>query len=95
MAFENGEKNCAESMLPSAIQQELAEFESGDILFMVPVEWAEVPFELFHVAGEFLCRRFAVGDTFFWVLAQAPAEKASTTTPTAGASLLVFHEIAY
>jgi len=54
-------KKCAESILPSAIQLELAKFESGDILFMVPAQWAEIPFELLHVTGEFLCKRFALG----------------------------------
>jgi CHAT domain-containing protein len=52
---------CAESILPSLIQQELTKFESGDILFMVPAQWAEIPFELLHVTGEFLCKRFALG----------------------------------
>lgn len=54
-------KKTAEKLLPAAIKSDLEKYASGDLLFMVPEEWAEVPFELLFVSDDFLCKRFMIG----------------------------------
>jgi CHAT domain-containing protein len=54
-------KKTAQGLFPTEIKSNLEKFTSGDLLFMVPEEWADVPFELLYIADDFLCRRFAIG----------------------------------
>jgi hypothetical protein len=54
-------KTAAEALFPVVIRNDLEKYTSGDLLFMVPEEWADVPFELLYVADDFLCRRFSIG----------------------------------
>jgi len=49
------------SLFPRSVLNEIATYHGGDILFMVPEQWAEVPFELMYLPGGFLCRTFSVG----------------------------------
>lgn len=49
------------ALLPDRIVAELDRADGGDVLFVVPPEWADVPFELLTTEMGFLGERFRVG----------------------------------
>ena len=55
-----GSTACKE-ILPDEIRRKLTAFDGGDVLFMVPLEWADFPFEILHIPTGFLGQRFQIG----------------------------------
>ncbi len=53
--------NAAKEILPKEIQTELEQASGGDVLFVVPPEWASVPFEMFSLGKYFLGEKYRMG----------------------------------
>jgi hypothetical protein len=66
-----------EKLLPLGILKEIEDAQKGDILFMVPPEWADVPFELLCTSRGKLGLLFSVGTIIRSWSEQAPLAKAS------------------
>ncbi len=50
-----------EKIFPDKIIRQFEDSDEGDILFMVPVNWADIPFELFFYSKGFLGQLFRIG----------------------------------
>lgn len=55
-----GSNTCKE-VFPDEITRKLSSYDCGDILFMVPLGWADFPFELVYLQKRFLGQRFHIG----------------------------------
>jgi hypothetical protein len=64
-------------LFPETIIRELSGYDDGDILFMVPPEWADVPFEIFSLPNGLLGESFLVGTIIRTAIAMLPAKQHS------------------
>lgn len=53
--------NISNEIFPDEIIRKLSSYDCGDILFMVPLGWADFPFELVFLQKKFLGQRFHIG----------------------------------
>lgn len=53
--------NACKEIFPDEITRKLSTYDCGDILFMVPLGWADFPFELIYLQKRFLGQRFHIG----------------------------------
>jgi hypothetical protein len=67
--------NVCKSLFPDEIIHKLSMYESGDILFIVPVQWADVPFEIICMSSYFLGERFQVGTIISTGISQGPEKQ--------------------
>jgi CHAT domain-containing protein len=70
--------------MPEAVVKELSRCSRGNILFEVPADWAEFPFENLVVSGKFLCLTYSIGTIV------CSDHNACTTAPVSGGNTILF-----
>ncbi len=64
-------KIACKEIFPDEIQRKLSSYDCGDVLFMVPIQWADFPFELIYLQNSFLGQRFLIGTILNTGISQA------------------------
>lgn len=64
-----------DTVFPGKVIKELEKYDSGDILFMVSPQWADIPFETFHISRGFIGEIFRSG-TIIRIQSETESEKA-------------------
>lgn len=69
-----GSNSCKE-IFPEEILRKLSLYDGGDILFMVPLQWADLPFELLYLVNCFIGERFQIGTILTTGVSQGPEKQ--------------------
>ena len=75
MALQVWGGNTCKEIFPDEILRKLLSYDCGDILFMVPLAWADFPFEILYWNNEFLGQRFHIGTIINTGIPQGPEKQ--------------------
>lgn len=70
--------NVCNAVFPDEIINKLLSYDSGDILFVVPLEWADLPFEILCLPDGFLGEQFQIGTIINTGLPHGPEKQHNT-----------------
>lgn len=69
-----GSRACKD-IFPEEMLRKLSSYDGGDLLFMVPLQWADLPFEILYLSGSFLGERFQIGTIITTGISQGPEKQ--------------------